>query len=313
MNRPIQQPTEIAAMTAKLNENESESILSVKFDNGISCNQIHDIEISITQDRNIDELVAVKKVPAKKELELVGAMKVPAQEAAFKRPANVVTLEVAVQDKKIMRPAPGIVLSEESMVTNKLNRPATGILLSEEVSAKACNIAKEVLNGSISRNIAPVKEDNIAKECDISNDNDIATECDKNNLNIKYSVVEENTNEIIIDELEIEKDGVNNAPYQIDICRNEEEFNKDMYNMLSINIIIILNNNNSCDIVTLLGNLLRGNIGNIVLSQNVKKISDDKSGESKSSINECGISMNYILSKNMLCNELLKNKNSNDI
>eukprot|EP01084_Bolivina_argentea_P107067 191466_1 len=292
MNRPIQQPTEIAAMTAKLNENESESILSVKFDNGISCNQIHDIEISITQDRNIDELVAVKKVPAKKELELVGAMKVPAQEAAFKRPANVVTLEVAVQDKKIMRPAPGIVLSEESMVTNKLNRPATGILLSEEVSAKACNIAKEVLNGSISRNIAPVKEDNIAKECDISNDNDIATECDKNNLNIKYSVVEENTNEIIIDELEIEKDGVNNAPYQIDICRNEEEFNKD---------------------VTLLGNLLRGNIGNIVLSQNVKKISDDKSGESKSSINECGISMNYILSKNMLCNELLKNKNSNDI
>eukprot|EP01084_Bolivina_argentea_P107070 191472_1 len=252
MNRPIQQPTEIAAMTAKLNENESESILSVKFDNGISCNQIHDIEISITQDRNIDELVAVKKVPAKKELELVGAMKVPAQEAAFKRPANVVTLEVAVQDKKIMRPAPGIVLSEESMVTNKLNRPATGILLSEEVSAKACNIAKEVLNGSISRNIAPVKEDNIAKECDISNDNDIATECDKN----------------------------------------------------------ILNNNNSCDIVTLLGNLLRGNI---VLSQNVKKISDDKSGESKSSINECGISMNYILSKNMLCNELLKNKNSNDI
>eukprot|EP01083_Nonionella_stella_P164996 547790_1 len=87
------------------------------------------IEISITQDRNIDELV--------------GAMKVPAQEAAFKRPANVVTLEVAVQDKKIMRPAPGIVLSEESMVTNKLNRPATGILLSEEVSAKACNIAKK--------------------------------------------------------------------------------------------------------------------------------------------------------------------------
>eukprot|EP01084_Bolivina_argentea_P291071 500197_1 len=90
---------------------------------------------------------------------------------------------------------------------------------------------EEVLKKCVDENV--LYDDTI--KC-IDNNNKIITKCDKNNLNMKYSIGKEIIYETIIDEIEINKNGVNNeyddlnqlngVKNKSDVFRNEDEFGK---------------------------------------------------------------------------------------